>query len=208
MTYQFVEKVVELPDNKIATLSRENIKIWRSNYPFNGTNLYSYYDNSGFILKDILFFKPLDGFITYFSTDSKSEKINYISVKNIKTEVEKKYKIDIDNNILINKIYLYDAERIIITNINGLLFFNVIKGIIDIRINSNEVCLTRNLIKLRNNNLLGAFRNGDIIIIDINTKIINKILLKSEGNTIGLLRIDDKSFITITNQSEVVEWYY
>ena len=208
LTYQFVEKVVELPDNKIATLSRENIKIWRSNYPFNGTNLYSYYDNSGFILKDILFFKPLDGFITYFSTDSKSEKINYISVKNIKTEVEKKYKIDIDNNILINKIYLYDAERIIITNKNGLLFFNVIKGIIDIRINSNEVWLTRNLIKLRNNNLLGAFRNGDIIIIDINTKIINKILLKSEGNTIGLLRIDDKSFITITNQSEVVEWYY
>ena len=131
-----------------------------------------------------------------------------ISVKNIKTEVEQKYKIDIDHNILINKIYLYDAERIIITNINGLLFFNVIKGIIDIRINSNEVCLTRNLIKLRNNNLLGAFRNGDIIIIDINTKIINKILLKSEGNTIGLLRIDDKSFITITNQSEVVEWYY
>ena len=129
-------------------------------------------------------------------------------MKNIKTEVEKKYKIDIDNNILINKIYLYDAERIIITNINGLLFFNVIKGIIDIRINSNEVCLTRNLIKLRNNNLLGAFRNGDIIIIDINTKIINKILVKSEGNTIGLLRIDDKSFITITNQSEVVEWYY
>ena len=129
-------------------------------------------------------------------------------MKNIKTEVEKKYKIDIDNNILINKIYLYDAERIIITNKNGLLFFNVIKGIIDIRINSNEVWLTRNLIKLRNNNLLGAFRNGDIIIIDINTKIINKILLKSEGNTIGLLRIDDKSFITITNQSEVVEWYY
>ena len=110
--------------------------------------------------------------------------------------------------MLVNKIYLYDAERIIITNINGLLFFNVIKGIIDIRINSNEVCLTRNLIKLRNNNLLGAFRNGDIIIIDINTKIINKILVKSEGNTIGLLRIDDKSFITITNQSEVVEWYY
>ena len=204
LTYQLVKKVVELPDNKIATLSSMNIKIWKSNFPFNVSKLQSYYDNSGFLLKDILFLKPLDVFIAYYSTNS----IHYISVKNIRTEAEKRHKIDIDNNNNINKMYLFDAERIIITNKNGLLFFNVIKGTIDIRINNKEVCFTRNLIKLRNNNLLGALRNGNIIIIDINTKTVNTIKRESEGNTIGLLRIDDKSFITITNLAEIFEWYY
>ena len=205
LTQKYITKVVEISNNRFATLSNKAIEIWNTN----GDNFPCYFyfperanDSFNYKQKDIMFLKPLNALISINYLSSQC----FISVRNMEQYVknEKKYEIESGDITECSKLYQYDKEIIIIRSALCIILFNVIKGIIEKRI-FNDFFEVEYFFKLRNDNILCLHEKGALLMIDINSENVEEIIQKY---MIHLIRIDDKSFVTISDEPSIMQWYY
>ena len=149
-----------------------------------------------------MFLKPLNALISINYLSSQC----FISVRNMENYVknEKKYEIESGDITKCSKLYQYDKEIIIIRSEFCIVLFNVIKGIIEKRI-FNDFFEVEYFFKLRNDNILCLNENGALLMIDINSENVEEII---QQYMIHLIRIDDKSFVTISDEPSIMQWYY
>ena len=212
LTREYITKIVEISNNRIATLSNNNeIEIWNANGDYFPLYYYLPEQTKNFLTykqKDILFYRQLNALISISYLPYNSQSKSFISVRNMEKYVknEKKYELDGRDITNFSKLYQYDKEIIIIRSALCIVLFNLIKGIVEKRIYDNCLELSEYFFKLRNDNILCLNENGALIMIDINSNNVEEI--GQDNHMIHLIRIDDKSFVTISDEPSIMQWYY
>ena len=191
-----INKVIALPDNRIASCSIDNtIKIWKSNPPYSDTpiKVLEGHDNG---VRCLLYIKERDIMIS--GSEDEILRLWNMSTYQCGTVIE-----GVDC-CWTHSLYQIDKDRVIVGGYNSFSIVNIDKFEIENTIKGSATCF----LKLRDNKtILCGCDDGILLFYDMNTKEYK------ESSTLDspiseLLLIDDNTFLSCSRDYTIKVWQY
>ena len=193
-----INKVITLPNNRIASCSFDKtIKIWKSNPPYSDTPIKVLEGHSAKIMS-LLYIKEKDIMISGSDVDS-------LRLWNMSTYQSDKV-IEGVKCCSINSLYQIDEDRVIVGGFIVFYIVNIDKCVIEkiVEYISNVLCF----LKMRDNTILCGCSYELFCFDEMKTKKYK--ITKNNHNTkiYDLLKIDDNTFLSCSNDRTIKVWKY
>ena len=198
----YINKVITLPNNRIASCAGQTIKVWKSEPPYNeNDNLIKILQGHLKWVVSILYIQEMDILLSV-SLD------NTIRLWNMSTYQCSKVidGVEISWN---NALYRIDNDRVIIGGKNKFSIINIDKCVIETTIEDRAFENVRCFLKLRDNKtILCGCDNGLFCFYNMNTGE-HKTTMNNHNKSISdLLRIDDNTFLSCSFDGTIKIWNY
>ena len=196
-----IRKIITLPNNRIASCSNDKtIKIWKSNKPYDDTPikvLEGHSDSVTSLLyikeRDIMISGSIDGTLLLWNMSS------YQCNKTIKGVY----------CCWTNALYQIDNDRVIVGAKNGFYIVNIDKCVKEQTVSSESLGFVACFLKLRDNNtILCGCGSGQLCYYDLITEKYSISKNNHQKDIDALLVINDKSFLSCSDDSLIKIWNY
>ena len=196
-----INKVITLPNNRIASCSNDKtIKIWKSNKPYDDTPIKVLEGHSNYVTsllyikeKDIMISGSIDGTLLLWNMSS------YQCNKTIKGVY----------CCYTNALYQIDNDRVIVGKKKGFYIVNIDKCVVEKTIEDESLGFVYCFLKLRDNNtILCGCGSGQLCYYDLITEKYSISKNNHQELILDLLVINDKSFLSCSDDSVIKFWNY
>ena len=196
-----INKVIALPNNRIATCSDDQtIKIWKSNKPYSDTPikvLEGHSDKVDSLLyikeRDIMISGSVDGTLLLWNISNYQCDKTIIGVYCCWT----------------NALYQIDNDRVIVGAENGFFIVNIDKCVVEKTIEDESLGFVNCFLKLRDNNtILCGCESGQLCYYYLITEKYSISKNNHEEDINDLLLVNDKSFLSCSEDSVIKLWNY